>query len=106
MHDEISGLVGHAVVHVLPMRGEVPPSMVQTGSSGTHCWMVFAAYSGPMVIGGALIPFKNLLDGSPKSATAATWLATSGGIGPVMPGGSATTSRTQSLSQSQYYCAA
>ena len=40
-----------------------------------------------MAIGGASILFKNLLDGSPKSATAATWLATSDGMGPVMPGG-------------------
>ena len=43
--------------------------------------MVFGAYSEPTSTGGEPIASMNLGDGLPKRATAATWLATSGGIG-------------------------
>jgi hypothetical protein len=43
--------------------------------------MVFARYCCPTVTGGSLIARMKRGDGFPKRATAATWLATSGGIG-------------------------
>src|SRR5262245_49669305 len=63
------------------------PSGEQIGSPVAHRSMVLARYKRPMKIGGAEIPFptRNLLDGFPKSAMAATWSATSAGIGPAMP---------------------
>ena len=43
------------------------------------------------MIGGAVlsIMFMNPVDGFPKSVTAATWLATESGTGPVIPAGRA-----------------
>jgi hypothetical protein len=49
--------------------------------------MVLPAYSGPIAIGGWLIMLMNLFDGVAMRATAATWLATSGGIGLGTPDG-------------------
>jgi hypothetical protein len=43
--------------------------------------MVFATYCVPTVTGGSLIACMKRGDGFPKRAIAATWLATSGGIG-------------------------
>jgi hypothetical protein len=43
--------------------------------------MVLATYCWPTVIGGSLIACMKRVDGFPKRATAATWLAISGGIG-------------------------
>jgi hypothetical protein len=57
----------------------VPPE--QIGSSGTHKSMVLPAYSGPTVTGGWLMTRMNRSLGFPNRATAATWSATSGGIG-------------------------
>jgi hypothetical protein len=53
----------------------------QIGSSGTHISMVLVAYSGPTATGGSLITRMNRSLGFPNRATAATWFATSGGIG-------------------------
>src|SRR5262249_56904331 len=53
----------------------------QIASSGTQRSMVLAAYSGPTVTDGSLITRINRSLGFPNSATAATWVATSGGIG-------------------------
>src|SRR5215207_9059623 len=66
----------------------------QTGSSGAHKSMVLAAYHGPTVTCGRSIAFMNRMFGFPSSATAATWFATSGGIGagtvePTTPSGMA-----------------
>src|ERR1700736_4514882 len=54
---------------------------LQIVSSGAHSSMVFAAYSGPMAIGGAPTSPINRSEGFPNRVTAATWLATAGGIG-------------------------
>ena len=43
LHDEIRGLIDHAVRHVLSVRGEVASVHGTDGSSGMHCWIVFAA---------------------------------------------------------------
>lgn len=45
---------------------------------------------------GVVIVCKNPFDGFPKSATAATWSATTAGIGPVRPAGSAKPTGTES----------
>jgi len=58
-----------------------------TKSSGTHKSMVLAAYAGPTSICGWLIARMNRAFGFPNSATAATWLATSDGIGFGTPSG-------------------
>src|SRR5690349_9189651 len=64
----------------------------QTKSSGTQSSTVFGRYSDPMVIAGWLMTPMNRSDGVPSRATAATWLATAGGItcgtlGSVTPSG-------------------
>src|SRR6201993_4123108 len=59
----------------------------QIGSAGTHRSMVLASYSGPTLTGGAPITRINMSLGFPNRATAATWLATSGGIGLGTPSG-------------------
>jgi hypothetical protein len=59
----------------------------QTRSSGTHRSMVLAEYSGPTTTGGWLIARMNRSLGLPNNATAATWLATSDGIGFGTPSG-------------------
>jgi hypothetical protein len=59
----------------------------QTKSSGTHKSMVLAAYSGPTSTSGRWIARINRSFGFPNRATAATWLATSGGIGFGTPSG-------------------
>jgi hypothetical protein len=57
------------------------PPLEQIMSSGMHKSMVLSAYSGPTATGGSLIARINRVDGFPNRATAATWFATSGGIG-------------------------
>jgi hypothetical protein len=57
------------------------PEESQTKSLSTHKSMVLAKYCDPIVIGGSLIACMNRVDGFPNRATAAMWLATSGGIG-------------------------
>ena len=58
-----------------------------TKSSGTHRSMVLAAYAGPTSTCGWLITRMNRAFGFPNRATAATWLATSAGIGLGTPSG-------------------
>jgi len=50
-------------------------------SPSAHRSSVFGTYSGPTVIAGAPKFCSHCGDGFPKSVTAATWLAISGGIG-------------------------
>src|ERR1700687_6319638 len=57
------------------------PSEQQTRSLSTHKSIVLATYCEPTAIGGSLIACMKRVDGFPKRATAAMWLATSGGIG-------------------------
>src|ERR1700754_2349674 len=60
-----------------------PPSgaPLQIVSPSAHRSIVFGTYSGPMTTVGAPAPRSQLSEGLPNSTTAATWLATSGGIG-------------------------
>src|SRR6516165_4160089 len=62
----------------------LPPGE-QIGSSGVHKLMVLPAYSG-LITGSGWPPhnmLENPLEGSPNSATAATWSATRAGIAEV-----------------------
>src|SRR6476646_11321349 len=54
---------------------------LQIVSPAAHRSMVLAAYNGPMTTGGAPTSRMNWSDGLPNRVTAATWSATSGGIG-------------------------
>jgi len=66
-----------------PCAGVSPPfgSPLQIVSPGAHNWIVLGAYGGPIVMGGAPCARRKSFDGPPNRTTAATWLATSGGIG-------------------------
>src|ERR1700722_7891980 len=63
------------------MLGGPGGAPLQIVSPGAHKSMVLGAYNGPMTIVGAPASRRNSSDGLPNRATAATWPATSGGIG-------------------------
>src|ERR1700742_723874 len=63
------------------MVGPPNGAPLQMVSPSAHKSMVLGTYSGPITTVGAPASRSQVSDGLPNRATAATWLATSGGIG-------------------------
>src|SRR5215211_672292 len=77
---ESCGLADHPVHPIQIVRVPVPDVSANrvVGNAQVHG---LAVYIGPMTTGGCPIALINWFDGFPKRTTAATWSATSGGIG-------------------------